>query len=184
MANAVLDGTDCVMLSEESAMGKYPVDAVTMLAKIAAATEPYRSHHGLKEVLATHERTGPVSVTDLIALSVEAALERITPAAVFVPTHSGTTARSIARFKFPVWIVGISSQEDTCQRLLFTSGVYPVCEPEHPEDWNAYVRDWLFTHDVKGNLVILTEGPSSSHPEANNRMEIIELRGETKEDAK
>jgi pyruvate kinase len=184
VANAVLDGTDCVMLSEESAMGKYPVDAVTMLAKIAAATEPYRSHHGLKEVLATHERTGPVSVTDLIALSVEAALERITPAAVFVPTHSGTTARSIARFKFPVWIVGISSQEDTCQRLLFTSGVYPVCEPEHPEDWNAYVRDWLFTHDVKGNLVILTEGPSSSHPEANNRMEIIELRGETKEDAK
>jgi pyruvate kinase len=184
VANAVLDGTDCVMLSEESAMGKYPVDAVTMLARIAAATEPYRSHHGLKEILATHERTGPVSVTDLIALSVEAALERITPAAVFVPTRSGTTARSIARFKLPVWIVGVSSREDTCQRLLFTSGVYPVCEPEHPEDWNAYVRDWLRAHEVKGNLVILTEGPSSRHPEANSRMEIIELRGETKEDAK
>ena len=117
----------------------------------------------------------------MIALSVEAALEHISPAAVFVPTHSGTTARSIARFKLPVWIVGVSSREDTCQRLLFTSGVYPVCEPEHPEDWNAYVRNWLRTHEVKGNLVILTEGPSSKHPEANNRMEIIELRGDTEE---
>ncbi|HVO66649.1 MAG TPA: pyruvate kinase [Syntrophales bacterium] len=184
VANAVLDGTDCVMLSEESAMGKYPVDAVTMLAKIAAATEPYRFRHGLKEALTTHERTGPVSVTDLIALSVEAALERITPAAVFVPIHSGTTARSIARFKLPVWIVAVSSEEDSCRRLLFTSGVYPVCEPEHPEDWNSYVRDWLRTHEVEGDLVILTEGPSSRHPKANNRMEIVELRSETKEDAK
>jgi len=42
VANAILDGTDCVMLSGESAMGKYPVDAVTMLAKIAEAIEPHR----------------------------------------------------------------------------------------------------------------------------------------------
>ncbi|MEK6655264.1 MAG: pyruvate kinase, partial [Thermodesulfobacteriota bacterium] len=67
-------------------------------------------------------------------------------------------------------------QEATCQRLLFSSGVYPVYEPDHPKDWNSYVREWLRAHEVEGNLVILTEGPSSRHPEANNRMEIIELR--------
>ena len=51
VANAILDGTDCVMLSGESAMGKYPVDAVAMLAKIAEATEPYRPGHHVREAL-------------------------------------------------------------------------------------------------------------------------------------
>jgi pyruvate kinase len=177
VANAVLDGTDCVMLSEESAMGKYPVEVVAMLAKIAAATEPHRPRHGLKETLLDHGRTVPIGITDLIALSVESTLESISPAAVFVPTHSGQTARSIARFKPSVWIVGISSRESTCQQLLFSCGVYPLYAPDHPDDWNAYVRDWVNTHEAEGDLAILTEGPSSQHPEANNRMEIIQIRG-------
>jgi pyruvate kinase len=50
-----------------------------------------------------------------------------------------------------------------------------VHEPDHPQDWNAYVRDWLRSHGVEGNLVVLTEGPSWKHPEANNRMELIDL---------
>jgi pyruvate kinase len=175
VANAVLDGTDCVMLSEESAMGKYPVEAVAMLAKIAAATEPHRSRAGFKDDLLNHLRDDPVALTDMIALSVEATLERISPAAVFVPTHSGHTARSIARFKLPVWIVGVSPQEATCQKLLFSGGVYPQYETDHPGDWNGYVRDWLRRHELESEFAILTEGPSASHPEANHRMEIIRL---------
>jgi pyruvate kinase len=182
VANAVLDGTDGVMLSEESAMGKYPVEAVAMLAKIAAATEPHRPRHGLQEALRDRGGDVPVRVKDLIALSVDAALERISPAAVFVPTHSGATARSIARFRPQVWIIAVSSEEATCQRLLFSSGVYPMCEPDRPKDWNAYAADWLQSHEVEGDLAILTEGPSVKHPEANNRMEIIELRREGKKD--
>jgi pyruvate kinase len=183
VANAVLDGTDGVMLSEESAMGKYPVEAVAMLAKIAAATEPHRSHHGLKEALLNHSRAVPLGITDLIALSIEATLERISPAAIFVPTHSGQTARSIARFKPRVWIVGISSREATCRQLLFSGGVYPLYEPDHPNDWTSYVRDWVSTHETEGDLAILTEGPSSQHPEVNNRMEIIRIRGKTTTDS-
>jgi pyruvate kinase len=53
--------------------------------------------------------------------------------------------------------------------------VYPMCEPDHPDDWNAYVCKWMQDHEVQGNLVILTEGPSAKHPQANNRMEIIDL---------
>jgi pyruvate kinase len=153
-----------------------------MLAKIAAATEPHRFRQGFKEDLLNHGRNVPVRIADLIALSVETALSRISPAAVFVPTHSGATARSIARFKLPVWIVGVSSLEATCQRLLFSSGVYPMCEPDHPKDWNAYVGDWLQSHELEGDLAILTEGPSAKHPEANNRMEIIQLRCKEKKD--
>jgi len=94
---------------------------------------------------------------------------------MFVPTRSGATARSIARFRLPVWIAAVSSQETTCQRLQFTYGVYPVHEPVHPEDWRLYIRNWLKSHDLEGNIVVLTEGPSQRHPEANHRVEIIDL---------
>jgi pyruvate kinase len=176
VANAILDGTDCVMLSGESAIGKYPVDAVAMLAKIGAATEPHRIAYPVRETLKAGKGNEELSLPDLIAFSVETTLERISPAAVFVPTRSGYTARSIARFRLPVWIAAVSSQETTCQILQFSYGVYPVHEPEHPEDWNGFARQWLRTHGVDGDLVILTEGPSSKHPETNNRMEIIDLR--------
>ena len=176
VANAILDGTDCVMLSEESAMGKYPVAAVAMLAKIAAAIEPYRPGQGVKKILRTSGKGSQVGFTDLIALSVDATLEKMVPAAIFVPTRSGATARSLARFRPPVWIVAVSSQEATCQQLLLTYGVHPVHEPNHPEDWKTYVRRYLQANEMTGDLVVLTEGPSSKDPDANNRMELINLR--------
>ena len=175
VANAILDGTDCVMLSEESAMGKYPVESAAMLAKIAATIESYRPADYVRDTLREVGPKGAMSLTDLIALSVETTLERISPAAVIVPTHSGAMARSIARFRPRVWITAVSSLEPTCQRLQFSYGVYPVCEPDHPDDWNGYARKWMEEHEVRGNLVVLTEGPSAKHPRANNRMEIIDL---------
>jgi pyruvate kinase len=176
VANAILDGTDCVMLSGESAMGHYPVESVAMLARIAAAIEPHRSRWRVRETLKQADGDDKVSLTELIASSVEAAMERVTPAVVIVPTRSGATARSISRYRLPVWIVGVGSQEVTCQRLQFTYGVSPVHEPDHPEDWRAYGKQWLKDHGIRGDLVILTEGPSSKHPEANNRMELIDLK--------
>jgi pyruvate kinase len=176
VANAILDGTDCVMLSGESAIGMYPVEAVEMLARIATSIEPHRQSHKVREALRGVGHEENLNLKDLIALSVETTLERISPAAVFVPTRSGASARSITRFRLPVWIAGISSQEATCQDLQFSYGVYPVHEPEHPEDWKAYVRGFLGSHGLGGNLVVLTEGPSAKHPEGNNRMEIIDLR--------
>ena len=175
VANAILDGTDCVMLSGESAMGQYPVEAVAMLAKIAAAIEPHRPAHHAREILKAITPGKDVRLADLIACSVETTLEKVSPAAVFVPTHAGASARSIARFRPPVWIAAVSSQEAVCQDLQFSYGVYPVHEPAHPQDWNAYVRDWVQAHELEGSLAILTEGPSSSNPQANNRMEIIDL---------
>jgi pyruvate kinase len=175
VANAILDGADCVMLSGESAIGKYPVAAVRMLARIAQAIEPQRLGYQVKKSLRPGAGRSWASPRDVITLSVQAALERTSPAAVFVPTTSGATARSIARFRPMVWIIGVSPREDTCQQLLFTYGVHPVHEPEHPEDWKAYVRAWLSAHELSGDLVVLTEGPSAKHPQANHRMELIEL---------
>jgi pyruvate kinase len=175
VANAVLDGTDCVMLSGESAMGSYPLEAVAMLVKIAAAIEPQRAVNTVAELFKGIDLEKRIRPSHLIALGVETSIEYITPAAVFVPTHSGATARRIASFRLPVWIAAVSSLEATCQRLQFSSGVLPVHEPVYPGDWKVYVKEWLEEHDIEGNLVILTEGPSTKHPEANHRMEIIEL---------
>jgi len=175
VANAILDGTDCVMLSGESATGAYPVEAVAMLAKIAASVEPYLSRHTVKRRLKIDTQPAALSLTDLIALSVETTVESASPAAVIVPTRSGDTARSIARFRLPVWITAVSSHESTCQRLQLTHGVYPVCEAEHPEDWRSFAREWLSRHGLQGHLVVLTEGPSTKYPKTNNRMEIIDL---------
>jgi len=175
VANAILDGTDCVMLSGESAMGKYPVDAVAMLAKIAASVEVRRPAIAVKELYRGIDITGRIRPEHLIAIGVEACLEYVSPAAVFVPTRGGATARSIARFRFPVWTIAVSSQIATCQQLQFSSGVYPLHEPEHPEQWKTYVRRWVSEFGLEGELAVLTEGPSTKHPETNHRMEIIDL---------
>ena len=114
----------------------------------------------------------------MVVFSIEATFKHISPAAVFVPTHSGATARSIARFRLPVWIVAISRSELTCQQLQFSSGVLPTHETDPPNDWKEYVRSWLHEHEVKGDLVILAQGPSRSNPSTNHRMEIIDLRSE------
>jgi len=175
VANAVLDGTDAVMLSGESAMGQFPVDAAEMLATIAANIEPLRIVFPVREDLSASDRDLDDGLPDLIARSVVTTSQRITPAAVVVPTHSGATARRITRFRLPVWITAVSSYEKTCQDLLFSYGVFPVCEPEHPTDWRPWIRNWLKVQEVSGQLVVMTEGPSRKHPERNNRMEIVDL---------
>ncbi len=177
VANAILDGTDCVMLSGESAMGRYPVAAAAMLAKIAEATEPYGPGYRLRERLKEVLDGRATGLNDLLVFSVEAALRHATPAAVFVPTAGGYTARSLARFRLPVWIVAVSSNEATCSRLLFSSGIQPVYEPDVPRNWNPYIREWVHAHGLPGELALLTEGPSQRDPDANHRLEIIDLRG-------
>jgi pyruvate kinase len=175
VANAIFDGTDCVMLSGESAMGAYPVESASMLAKIAAAVEPHRTPPPIDKILQTRREEDEIKLEDLIATCVQTTLERITPPTVIVPTRSGATARSISRFRLPVWITAVSSQQKTCQDLAFSYGVCPVCEPEHPENWRKWAKDWLKSLSIEGNLVVLTEGPSKKRPDRNNRMEIIDL---------
>ncbi len=176
VANAILDGTDCVMLSEESAMGDYPLESVEMLAKIAAATEPQRGRYSSNSTLKSQAGESFPNGVDLIAESIENILARIdSSAAVLAPTASGATARSLTRFRLPKWILAVSSSEKTCRELMFSYGVYPILEKEHPHDWTAYGRHYAKEHALKGSSIIQTEGPSPEHPEVNHKMEIIAL---------
>ena len=175
MANAVLDGTDCLMLSAESASGRYPVEAVEMLAKIAAETEPHRSGRRRREALEAFGRESQASPRDLIALSAAGVAGRSDAALVVVPTLSGATARSVTRFRLSAWIAAVSPREGTCRHLQFSYGVHPVLETGYPEDWKAYVREGVKAAVLTGRLALLTEGPSPGHPDANHRLEIVEL---------
>ncbi len=174
VSNAILDGTDCVMLSGESAIGEYPLEAVRMLARIAAVTEPLQK--GYVEDQCTDRGQKEISLRNLVALSVREALLHLPATVILTPTQSGATARSIARFRPMIWILAVSPLLDTCQKLQFSYGVYPLHEPELPENWNRYVHSWLKSQGLEGDKVLLTEGPSPRHPQANHRMEIIELR--------
>ena len=175
VANAILDGTDGVMLSAESAMGAFPVESVAMLARIAETVEATRRRITVKDMYAGTDLTGKVLPLHLIAVSVEASLEYLKPAAVFARTDSGKSARRLAAFRLPVWTVAISSSAKTCQDLLFSSGIIPVFEAEPPGSWKGYVRDWVRSHHLPGSFAILTQRPSVHDPESNHRMEIIDV---------
>jgi pyruvate kinase len=172
VANAVLDGTDCIMLSGESAMGKYPEEAVAMLAKIAAFTEAHRPPTRLNDLKAASR---PAMASEAIASVVEYALETVPCAALFVPTRTGTTARMISRFNPPVWIVGLSRDDAVCQGLVFSYGVHAVQLSEDPDNWRDFARHWLDEHQVPGAVAMLVAGPSTRNRDANHRLEFLRV---------
>ena len=176
VANAILDGTDSVMLSGDSALGRYPVDAVAMLARIAAAAESRRPRYGARETLREYDRRGASSARDLITRSVESIVGRVSPALVLVPSLSGATARNITRYRLPAWIAVVTEDRKVCQDLIFSYGIFPIHEPDPPEDWNEYARRLLAEHAIEGDFVVLATGPSPRNPKANNRIELIDLR--------
>jgi pyruvate kinase len=171
VSNAVLDGTDCVMLSAESAMGAYPVESVAMLARIAAAVEPTRRKVSAREMLAGVDLTGRVRPDHLITVSIESSIEFLEPAAVFVHSLTGATARRLAALHLPVPVVAVGQSKKVCQDLLFSYGVTPVQEPAAPALWTPYVKDWLGRHGLPGGFAIVTQRSPSGNP----WMEIVYL---------
>lgn len=156
-------------------MGSFPVEAVAMLAKIAAAAESRLSKHRRKEFLEDLEEESDLAADELIALSVAAAARRSSPAMILVPTLSGATARAIARFRLPTWITAVSSLEPSCQDLSFSWGVHPIHGEAEREDWSAFAKELIEKQGIEGGLVVLVQGPSPVNPRQNHRVDLIEL---------
>ena len=177
VANAILDGTDAVMLSGESAMGRFPEESVAMLAKIAEATEPHRAAASINRLHEFYRTHRPETAAEAIATVVEHALGTVPCDAVIVPTRSGSTARMIARFKLPVWTVAVSTDAAVCQGLAFSYGVQAVDVSAEPDDWREFAAAWARGHGLDARNPMLVAGPSAKHPDANYRIEFMRLAG-------
>ena len=170
VANAILDGTDAVMLSGESAMGRYPIDATMMLAEIAAQTEPHRKLNRVQERLGKKKQ-----IVELIAHNLYLAVKNIQPQAVIIPTRTGAMARNVTRYRLPVWITAFSIDEKTCQSLQFSYGVFPIKVEHDLAEWTPFLRDWFREQQMLEGVAVLAQGPSPEYPCGNHRIEFMDL---------
>lgn len=170
VANAVLDGTDALMLSAESATGAWPEEAVAMLARIAAFTESRRDTAPVGPSGVDPRPTTPAQATASI---VEHALVTVPTAAVFVSVRSGETARRISGFRPPSWIVAPSQDEGLCRRLAFSWGVEPVHLDGPNRDWGDFARRWLAEHGVRGAVAMIVTGPGAGSPGAEYQLQFL-----------
>lgn len=175
VANAVLDGADCLMLSGESAIGKHPARCVSMLVQIAREIERLRPGAAIRDALAKPTRTAVPVLSDLAAASVGAMVNHFEPAAIVVSSRSGGTARSIARLRPIPWIIAVAESSQACAGLSFSSGVFPITGTPTGDDWTAFVRERIRGDLVDGDLFMLASGPSDTHPETGIRVEVIDL---------
>ena len=139
-----------------------------MLAKIAAFTEMHRP----KTSLAMLREMGDILVNPK-AMLVDRALELVPCDAVLVPTRGGATARAVARWRAPVWVVAAGGEPAAMQALAFSYGVHPVDLEEEPEDWRDYARRLLLELGLPCNQALLVSGPSAQRPNANQRLELM-----------
>ena len=175
VSNAILDGTDCIMLSGESAMGRYPEEAVAMLARIAAYSEAHQPRTQRDRIAVIANRRLPDSAPEAIAELIEHALDMVPCPAVFVPTGTGTTARMISRFNSPIWVIAVSEDEAVCQGLAFSYGVYALHVEKYPENWSDFARTWLAERQITGRMAMLVTGPNDRDPDADYNIQFIHI---------
>jgi pyruvate kinase len=180
VANAILDGTDCVMLSGETAIGRYPVETVATMADLAQEAESKIEIIGIADLLKLQQKRGEISYDDLVSLAVFFTVETLKPELVIILAKSGNTARRVARFGLSQWIAAPSKFEKTCQQLQFSRGIYPALVPDEatlttPEARRKYAAEMLQEHDVEGGVVLLVEGSGTLESEDTKRIDIINL---------
>ena len=157
VANAILDGTDCVMLSGESAKGKYPVEAVTVMAKVAAKMDPLVN---VKRIMDKDD----ITITSAVARG----------------TQSGRAARDMRRYFPAATILAITNDEKTANQLVISRGVVPYY------DNNVETLDSFFELAEKvsvelglaqsGDVVVATCGEKVFEVGTTNSVKVIKVK--------
>ena len=159
VANAILDGSDAIMLSGETAVGRYPVKSVQTMARIAAVTErsmPYA------DWLQRARHTGSIDVTDAIGHVAGEIAADLKVKAIITSTMSGSTARRVAMHRPVTSIIAPSPSQTTCRQLALVWGVQPLLV-ERFSDTDTMISTAVDAAKARslvedGDLVIITAG--------------------------
>jgi pyruvate kinase len=154
IANAILDGTDAVMLSNETAVGKFPVEAVAMMATIAIRTE--------KEKLGRNPEESSRSIPNAISKAVGNIAEQIGASAIMTLTKTGATARNVSKFRPTIPVIAITPHVDVARQLQMVWGVKPMLMLDLDTTWETFSAALNLAQEKKlvspGDLVVLTAG--------------------------
>ena len=176
VANAILDGTDAVMLSEETAVGQYPVEAVAMLDKVSRQTEPIMDNQAFL-VAKQCELLDPVACAITRAVAILA--RDLDSKAIVAATQGGTTARMVAHLRQPVPVIGLTSDPSTIRQLTLSWGIIPALI--QPCDsivlLEQLASEWLVRHGIaeKGDKVFLTCGLPLQTSGTTNLIKLLDI---------
>jgi pyruvate kinase len=178
VANAVLDGSDAVMLSAETAAGKYPVKAVQAMSEVILGAERYESGHRRSDRRVEGES---VNTEEAIARAVIYTAAHLHPKAIVALTESGLTPLWMSRMRADIPIFAFTRQEVTRSRVTLYRGVYPVLfDVTHGSQAHMYqaIFDQLLNQGLVdvGDAIILTKGELSGVQGGTNSMQILRVR--------
>lgn len=176
VANAIFDGTDATMLSAETSIGKYPVQAVNIMAKIAREIEtelPYDKMLAEKSSWLEHK------IEELISYNACLTAQSLGAAAIVAFTHSGSTAGRVSKFRPGVPILAISPFHIVCGRVLLWWGITPVqiAEPASISGLFAGAANTARKLGLarKGDIIVITGGIPMSVPGSTNLLKVEEV---------
>lgn len=173
IANAVLDGTDAVMLSGETTVGKHPVETVAAMANICEETEKYAEFDYIDDGLRVY------SVPLAIAENVVESANRLDAKLICAATITGTTAKLISNFKPKAPILALCPNDEACYRLALNWGVYtkkiPMLDSTDAVLRASVLEAKEFTHLSKNDRIVLTGGFPTTGKSQTNLMKIEEI---------
>lgn len=173
IANAIFDGTDAIMLSEETALGKYPVASAVMMSKIALETEKSLDY---EKILIERALSVKPAVPDAISHATCEIAQNLKAAAIVIFTLSGSSARMVARYRPRVPIIARSPKQATVRKLALSWGVYPrqSSEIKDTDDMiDKAKRTALETGLVRrGERIVITAGTPFAIPGTTNLIKV------------
>ena len=176
VANAILDGTDCIMLSGESANGDYPVEAVSTMAKIAEETEKSLEY----KVAVSKAKSHIPAIAGVISRAAANAANELQASAVITSTQTGATAKRISQCRPECPIVAVTSDVVVARQLAFSWGVYPVVADKMvstDEMLEKSVQIAKANEFVKdGDTVVLAAGVPVDQVGATNLLKVTEVK--------
>ncbi len=159
VANAVYDGTDAVMLSGETAQGKYPVEALQMMVEVVKNTEEHLDYESILLKAQEHRKK---SISSAIAYSTVATAANLRARCIIAPTVTGDTARVVSKFHPEAPIIGVSPNVETLRKMQLYRGVYPVksvpCETTDEVMEEAIYLSKMKQYVDVGDIVVMTGG--------------------------